>query len=241
MYANAPLARLTLPNGSSFGGAIAIPGFGDVAAFFDVPFMTGTLLAEALASDGATVLANHSRSSWGAPAAVVLSVDAPSPRTGTGGAVYLDGTDVALLRATIVDAAGNVVPDADVAVAFSVTEGPMHIVGTHNGDPTLQQAAATPSVPAYGGFARAVARVSLLAVGADSSRALLAAVNVDAGRGNLSSAVLPPATAPPTQATIQATAPGLTAGTVTLALSVDSNDAPLAVASQNVYSADVGE
>jgi hypothetical protein len=44
--------------------------------------------------------------SWGAPAAIVLSLDAPSLATGTGSAVYLDGEDVAAVRATVVDTNG---------------------------------------------------------------------------------------------------------------------------------------
>lgn len=55
------------------------------------------------------VIATHTRSSWGRATALVLSMDAPSQATGTGTALYLDGADVALVRASVVDASGNVV------------------------------------------------------------------------------------------------------------------------------------
>ncbi len=55
-----------------------------------VPYAHGTLTATGFDNHGASV-ANASTSSWGAPAAVVLSVDAPSPSSGTGSKVYLDG------------------------------------------------------------------------------------------------------------------------------------------------------
>ena len=242
VYANAASVRLRLPSGAGFGEPVNITGFGAAAAFYDVPFSPGVLVAEALAADGLTVLASHAQASWGAPAALVLSVDAPSPRTGTGTALYLDGADVALIRATIVDAEGNTVHDASsTTVTFAVADGPVAVVGTHNGDPALQQLAAEQSVPVYGGFARAVVRVMLVAAGSASDRALLAAVNTDAGQGNASSAVLPPGQSPPTTATLTASAAGLTPGRVSLPLSVSPADAPLAVAAANVDHADVGE
>jgi hypothetical protein len=233
VYANAPLVRLTLPNGAPFGAPVPVSAFGAPAVFFGVPFSPGALLAEALASDGATVLATTKAASWGAPAALRLSLDAPSPATGTGVAVLLDGGDVALVRATVVDAAGNACGDAAPEVTFAVSSGPARIVGVHNGDPTLQTLAGEVKVTAYGGLARAVARVMLVALGTPAERALLAAINVDAGRGN-SSAVSTGAAPPPQAFIVVATAPGLAAGTVTVALSVDLADSVLAVAAASV-------
>ncbi len=233
VYANAPLVRLRLPSGAVFSAPVAVTAFGEAAVFFGVPFAPGVLIAEALAADGATVLASAQRASWGAPAALVVTVDAPSARTGTGVAVLLDGADVALVRATVVDAAGVVCGDATALVTFAVTSGPARITGTHNGDPALQAPSGATAVPAYGGLARAVARVTLVATGSAEDRALLAAVNVDAGRGN-SSAVSVGAAPPPTAFVVTATAAGLAAGSVTVALSVDAADAVLAVAAASV-------
>ena len=233
IYTNAPLARLRLPSGAVFGPSVAVNAFGAPATFFGVPFSPGVLVAEALAADGATVLATDSAASWGVPAALRVSIDAPSASTGTGGAVLLDGTDVALLRATVVDAAGNTCGDATTTVRFTVTAGPARIVGTHNGDPALQQPANASAVPAYGGLARAVVRVTLAAVGAAVDRSLLAAVNLDAGRGD-SSAIAQGDAPPPASFTVTATADGIAAGSATVSLSVDPEDAVLAVAAASV-------
>ena len=48
----------------------------------------------------------------------------PSVATGTGSAVFADGMDVALLRATIVDTDGNTVLDSTANVTFTVSSGP---------------------------------------------------------------------------------------------------------------------
>ena len=97
VYTNAPSARI-LVNGAPFGAPVAIAAFGAAAVFFDVPYAPGTLVAEGLALDGATVLASDTAASWGPPTALVLSLDAPLPRTGTGAALLLDGADAALVR-----------------------------------------------------------------------------------------------------------------------------------------------
>ena len=234
VYANAPFVRLLLPSGAPAGAPAAITEFGAPAVFYSVPFAPGVLVAQALAADGATVLASSSRASWGAPAALLLTLDAPSPRTGTGSAVLLDGEDVALVRATVVDAQGNACGDAENTVSFAVTAGPARIVGTHNGHPALGAPASAPSVAAYGGLARGIARVTLLATGSAADRAVLAAVNVDAGRGNASSAIHAGDAPPPPSFTVTALSPGLAAGAVTVALSTADADGVLQVAAASV-------
>jgi hypothetical protein len=67
---------------------------------------TTTLRAVARNASGA-IVATHSRVASSPTAAIVLSLDAPSPSTGTGHRVVLDGHDVALVRATVVDASGH--------------------------------------------------------------------------------------------------------------------------------------
>jgi|EP01043_Picozoa_sp_COSAG02_P004579 hypothetical protein len=57
---------------------------------FQVQFAPGKLTANALDSDGSTVLAIHSVSSWGDATAINLTMDVPSPSTGTGTAVVRD-------------------------------------------------------------------------------------------------------------------------------------------------------
>lgn len=236
VYTNAPFARLLV--GSTPLPAVPV-GFFSFATFSDVAYAPGTLTAQALAADGTTVLATHTRASYGAPAAVVLSLDAPSLATGTGAAVYLDGGDVALVRATIVDASGNVVSDSSLNVTFAVTAGPGRIWGVGNGDPACQEPTHATWRSAYHGLARAVVRVTLLATGSPSDRALVSAVNADAGKSAESSTVLAGGATPPTALTVTATVPGLASGSVTIALSVDPADAVLAVAARSVGVADM--
>ena len=127
VYSNAPFVRLSV-NGVTVDGPTAMPLFSRVY-FNTVTYVAGNVTVEALGSATGPVLASHTRFSWGAPAAIVLSLDAPSVTTGTGSAVYLDGTDVALLRATVVDAAGVHVSDSSVNITFTVSSGPGLVLG----------------------------------------------------------------------------------------------------------------
>jgi hypothetical protein len=252
VYANSPSIRLLLPGGAVFATQ-GVGTFGQAAAFYNVPFSPGALVAQALAADGASVLAQHTASSAGAPAALRLTLDAPSLRTGTGSALYLDGSDVALLRATVVDSAGvqcwGLGTDASggsegavVVVTFAVEAGPARVIGVHNGHPALQAGAGAGAVAVYGGLARGVARVTLSAVGSDAERASAAGVNVDAGRGGASGSFwLGPAQGPlPAEVVFSASAPGLATVRLSVPLSVADADAPLAVAAASVGSADLG-
>ena len=56
-------------------------------------------------ADG-TAAGSHTLLAAGAATAMQLVVDVPSPSTGTGSAMYLDGQDVAFVRAQLVDSAG---------------------------------------------------------------------------------------------------------------------------------------
>ena len=130
VYSNAPKIRLEL-NGRLVG-AQDIPFFGQ--ATFSVAFAEGKLTAYALDSTGSEV-DSHSISSTGAVAAVQLSIDAPSAATGTGDALVADGEDTAMVRATLVDSQGLLVPGSNNNITFTVLSGPGRIWSTHNGDP----------------------------------------------------------------------------------------------------------
>ena len=239
VYSNAPLVALFV-NGAQFGAAAPVPQFG-MASFFSVPYAPGAIEARALAADGATVLATHTAASWGAPVAVVLSMDAPSPSSGTGTAVFVDGADVALLRASIVDAAGNLVRNSTLNMSFAVTAGPGFISGVGNGDPACKEPHTAAWRSAYHGLARAIVKVTVDASGSDADRALRAAVNVEAGLAPRCSTFLQgPASGAPTSITVTATAPGLPPATFVIPLSTDPADEVLAVAAANVNVADIG-
>lgn len=238
---NAPFAQLFL-NGVAVGAPLPVPFF-LATVVTNVTFAPGTLTAKALAADGATVLASHSTSSWGAPASLALTMDVPSLATGTGAAVFVDGADVALLRATVLDAAGHVVLDSTLNISFAVTAGPGFVAGVGNGDPACQEPSQVAWRSAYHGLARGIIRVTVDASGSDAERALRAQVNVEAGLGAAarSSTILQgPASGAPTSITVSASAPGLAAATFTIPLSVDPKDSVLAVAAASIASADTG-
>jgi hypothetical protein len=239
---NAPLVQL-LVNGVAQGSPVAVPFFLATVTFPAVTFAAGTLTAKALAADGITVLASHSTSSWGAPASIALTMDVPSLATGTGTAVFVDGADVALLRATILDASGNHVLDSTLNVTFSITAGPGFVAGVGNGDPACQEPSQASWRSAYHGLARAIVRVTLDASGSAAERALRAQVNVEAGlgAGARSSTILQgPASGAPTSITVSASAPGLAAASFVVPLSVDPADSVLAVAARSIAQGDIG-
>lgn len=240
VYTNAPLVSLTLNGVSVSASPAAVAAF--KYATFTVPYAPGTLKATALAADGTTTLGTDTRSSWGAPAAVRLSIDVPSAASGTGTALFLDGQDTALLRATVVDAEGNTCEDATTRVAFAVTSGPGVVIGTGNGDPANQDPNHAPARVAYHGLVRGLVRVTQASAvataagdGGVDAVALLAQVNVDAGRGSRSSRIVPGGAA--TAIVVSVSAPGLTGDSVSIATSVAVTDAPLWVAAASVQSA----
>ena len=245
VYSNAPFASLALNGGAPTAGSpAAIKQFG--YATFTVAFAPGALVASCLAADGVTVLATSApRASWGPPAAVRLSVDSPSPASGTGAALYLDGADAALVRATIVDAAGNVCEDATDSVTFAVLSGPGAVTGTGNGDPSNHEPNHAASRAAYPGLVRAVVRVTQASAvataggdGGAAAVALLQAVNVDAGSGGRSARIVPGGAATPIVVT--ASAGSLAGDSLSIATSNDFADSVLQVAGASVGVADVG-
>ena len=121
------------------------------------------------------IVAVDTRLTCGAAAKIVLSLDAPSPLTGTGAALLADGADAALVRASVVDSAGNVVHDAANPISFSVKSGSGRLVGTHNGQVNSHESSAQPTVAAYHGLARAVVMTTSVAALPAFERELLAA------------------------------------------------------------------
>jgi hypothetical protein len=240
VYSNAPAVALLVNGAPVAGSPQAMPAFGAVN-FASVPYTPGSVTAQALDAGG-NVLASHTRNSWGAAAAIALTMDAPNPATGTGSRVYLDGQDVAFLRATVTDAAGVTVHDSAANVTFTVTSGPGIVWGTGSGDPSDHSPVLAPWKPAYHGLVRAIIRTTLVAAGSAGDRAALAALNVEAGKGPLASAILQgPNGGAPTAITVTASSPGLTSASITIPLSVDPADSVLAVAAASVGAAYIGE
>jgi beta-galactosidase len=125
VFTGAAAAEVLL-NGVSVAGRRNVAALG-YADFGRVPFAPGNLTAVAYDRTGA-VVAVDSVVTVGAPAALQLSLDNDDrPYTA-------DGQDVALLRCTVVDSAGRVVPYASNRVTFTVS-GPGAVYGVGNGDP----------------------------------------------------------------------------------------------------------
>ena len=92
-------------NGKPIGSPASVEFFGQ--ATFNVTYAPGNLTATCMDASG-KALASHSVASVAGPAASVeLSLDAPSASTGTGTHLVADGEDVAMVRATLLDSAGN--------------------------------------------------------------------------------------------------------------------------------------
>ncbi|HKM21130.1 MAG TPA: beta-galactosidase GalA [Lachnospiraceae bacterium] len=73
-----------------------------------------------------------------------------------GKAVRSGGHDVVIIRAEIVDEAGNIVPDADDMIKFDVVNGT--VIGVGNGDPNSQEPDAAPYRKAFHGLAQAIVK-----------------------------------------------------------------------------------
>lgn len=224
VYTDAPAARLRL-NGAVVGEA-AVEFFGH--ASFSVAYAAGALTAEALDASGAVVAA-HSVRSVGAAAGVRLTIDAPSPLTGTGAALVADGEDTAMLRAEIVDAAGNLVTssaDAFSKIAFAVASGGGRVIATHSGNPAEQERGA--AINAYHGLVRAFVRSSEVRTGTAAHRqALAAATPVDGPTRVVAGEQLAAAQDP---IVVTATVEGLPPATVSIPVTTDETQLPLGVA-----------
>lgn len=237
VHTNAPSVQLSI-NGVPFASA-PVELFG-TALFPAVSYVPNSTL-EVLCSlpDGGPSATDSSTLATGAMS-IILSLDAPSPTTGTGfGKVFSDGLDVALIRAMIVDVFGRVCVNCSHNITFSITGLGGILVGAHNGDPAFPGVAGVVTVPAYHGLARAIARSTVDASGTAEERALRAAVNVDAGKGPSSSSVwqdgAPP---PPAFFTVSAEASGVAGSSIIVELSTAEADTVLEAARNSVQLAD---
>jgi hypothetical protein len=177
-------------------------------------------------ASGAAVASHTVLAPAGAATRLALEIVVPSSATGTGAALYLDGTDVALVAARTLDAAGALVAAAPVNVTFAVSAGPGRIAGIGAGDPAAHEQPNGATVATFGGLAHALVQVTLDC--ASPARERVRAIDLDGGRRTV---VAPPGPCPATASIVlSATAPGLAPATITIAVSGDARDAPLAAA-----------
>jgi hypothetical protein len=147
VYSNAPMVELVVNDVSQ--GVLPVAtmgkGAGSYAEFLNITWESGALRAIARSNEESSEeLASTQRYTCGPPAALQLSLDCPSPATGTGGALLLDGQDAALVRVSIVDKRGQVVHMANNNVTFSIVSGPGRIQGTGSGNPKSYESNAAP-------------------------------------------------------------------------------------------------
>ncbi|MHB8467312.1 MAG: sugar-binding domain-containing protein [Acidimicrobiales bacterium] len=109
-----------------------------------VAYEPGVLAARA-SRDG-RVVAETQRATTGPPTAVVLAAADCTYRAG--------GRDVVVVRAAVVDAAGQIDPTADNRLVFATTDGA--VLGTGNGSPADRAPACHRTRPAFNGLALAV-------------------------------------------------------------------------------------
>ena len=237
VYTNGDAVRL-LVNGKAAGRTAAVPFFG-FAVFEAVPFQSGNLTAECLS--GGARLAVHTQVTPQAAARIQLSLDAPSLLTGTGTHLVADGEDVAMLRAEVVDSAGELVspqdPRASAVITFKVVSGAGVIAGTHNGSPVNNLSDSIgPTFPASHGLLRAFVKSSEHRIGTAAARKLLSLVTVDAGKGGSSRLVDPNEGedgAALDAIVVTASAAGLAASnSLSIPLTADTKHLPLRVAEE---------
>ena len=238
-YTDAPRARLEV-NGATVDDAANVydPATGGQswASFGSVSYAKGNVTLIAMDSNNRT-LASHTRLTAGKVAAIALQIDAPSEVTGTGSAVYADGQDVALIRATLVDAKGTHVNamENDIRVSFRVVSGPGRVVGTHNGDPTCHENNHAPSHMAYHGLVRAVVMVTVdAASNTDAQRKRVREIDAEGGQGP--TRVLAPGQSlrlDDQMIVVEASASGLNPVRISIPVSTDPKDAVLAVAAKS--------
>lgn len=236
VYSNCPAVELRL-DGQVVGARQPMPAWGTVE-FTGVTFKAGNLTAVGL-SEAGDVMASFSRLTPGPPAAVRLSLDAPSPNTGTGSSLVLDGFDVAMVRAELVDNAGTLCRNAsDVNITFSVESGPGTVIGTHNGDPSSSAPPHGTTHPAYHGLARAFVRAAVDATSPHRELLLDTQPHLATPTGR-SARVVTKAQAESdpslvSSIVVRASAPGLPDATLTIPTSTDPNDLPAPVAARSV-------
>jgi len=125
VYANTDEVELLL-NGRSLGRkALARYAHGQ----WSVPYAPGSLTARGY--NGGKLVASETVATTGDGNAVRLAVDRARIRA--------DGDDVALVRVSVVDREGRVVPTANQRIKFEVS-GPVRLIGMGNGDPGSHEA-----------------------------------------------------------------------------------------------------
>jgi beta-galactosidase len=146
VYSNCETVELFL-NGKSLGAQPLPPDASPRT--WKVPFQPGTLRAEA--KNAGAVVATDELKTAGKPEKIVLSVDP--------GSLGTSFDDVSYVRATITDASGIEVPNADDLVSFAIS-GPGAIAAVDNGDNSSTEPFQAKERHAYQGHCFAIIRAT---------------------------------------------------------------------------------
>lgn len=157
-----------------------------------------------------------------------LVVDVPSPLTGTGEALYLDGQDLAFVRAELVDARGVLARNSDVNLTYSVVSGPLRLVGVGSGSIRNHQHVNGDTYHTWQGLGRAVVQATLDCTG--EHRDVAAQIDTDAPASLYDSSCPPEGTYGVVKAT---SADGKLWASVHIPVSGHSKHKPIEVARQN--------
>lgn len=119
-----------------------------ITATFEVPYEPGTLIARCY--DNGKETASQTLKTTGKPASVRLVAD----RTN----IKADRNDLSYVMAEIIDAEGNIVPDADNIVVNFEVSGNGTIAGVGSGDPRDMSSFQQPHKKSYQGICLAIIR-----------------------------------------------------------------------------------
>ena len=128
VFTNADTVELFL-NGQSLGVKTMATDATQLHLVWSVPYAPGAL--KAVAKKNGQVVATDELHAAGPPAMITLRPDRAR--------IAADGQDLSFVTVTLMDKDGNVCPDADSEIHFTV-RGPADIAGLDNGDPTNHEA-----------------------------------------------------------------------------------------------------
>jgi beta-galactosidase len=145
VFTKSPVVRLEL-NGKTIGEQTIDTNRG-ITASFKVPYQPGVLKAIAL-DDGEEVASKELKTS-GNPVQIQLTADRTEIRASR--------NDLSYIQIEITDDQGNVIPDAEIPVTFTIT-GVGEIAGSGNANPTGMVSFNNPVCKTYRGKALAILR-----------------------------------------------------------------------------------
>lgn len=204
--------------------ATSLPGPGSIAG-------TTNVTVVCVGEDGGITASQRIDSilTAGVATAIVLSLDAPSVKTGTGTSLLLDGHDVAMLRATIVDASGTSVTST-ANVSFSIKGGPGRVIATHNGDQACHEPNDATWHSAYVGLVRCFVQVTEHRVGSIDARRQLASIDREVAHTTVPTADFPKVAE---SITVVASSPGLTSAEIEIPVSAEDQHGVLQTATRS--------